>query len=66
MNFTPIGQEILQEFVEGTEQNVRAATALAYVMEGTFVERYRTKMSPRRRCYLLCSFGVNNEFLFSF
>ena len=47
MNFTPIGQEILQEFVEGTEQNVRAVTALAYVMEGNFVERYRRRMSPR-------------------
>ena len=38
MNLAPIGQEILREFVEGTEQNVRADTALDYVMEGNFVE----------------------------
>ena len=40
-----IGQEILREFVEGMGENVGAATALEYVMEGNFVERYRKKMS---------------------
>ena len=40
-----IGQEILREFVEGMGENVGAATALEYVMEGSFVERYRKKMS---------------------
>ena len=40
-----IGQEILQEFVEGMGENVGAATALEYVMEGNCVERYRKKMS---------------------
>ena len=49
MNLAPIGQEILREFVEGTEQNVTADTALHYVMEGKFVERYRNKMSPTRQ-----------------
>ena len=33
--------------MRGTEQNVRADTALGYDMEGNFVERYQTKMSPR-------------------
>ena len=47
LNLAPIGQEILREFVEGTEQNVRADTALDYVMEGNFVERYRRKMSQK-------------------
>jgi len=40
-----IGQEILRGFVEGMGENVGAATALEYVMEGNFVERYRKKMS---------------------
>ena len=40
-----IGQEILREFIEGMGENVGAATALEYVMEGNFVERYRKKMS---------------------
>ena len=40
-----IGQEILREFIEGMGENVGAATALEYMMEGNFVERYRKKMS---------------------
>ena len=48
-NLALIGQEILREFVEGTEPNVTADTALHYVMEGKFVERYRTEMSQRRQ-----------------
>ena len=40
-----IGQEILRGFVEGMGENVGAATALEYVMEGNFVEKYRKKMS---------------------
>ena len=40
-----IGQEILREFVEGMGENVGATTALEYVMEGNFVERYRKKVS---------------------
>ena len=59
-----IGQEILREFVEGMGENVGAATALKYVMEGNFVERYRKKMSASS--LLLYSFSVNSKFSFSF
>ena len=44
-----IGQEILQEFAEGYRENIGADTALEYVMEGNFVERYRMKMSGSRQ-----------------
>ena len=45
MGLAPIGQEILREFAEGYRENVGAAKALDYVMEGNFVERYGMKMS---------------------
>ena len=40
-----IGQEILQEFVEGIGKNVGAILALEYMMKGSFEERYKKKMS---------------------
>ena len=40
-----IGQEILWEFVEGIGGNFEAATALKYVTEENFVERYGMTMS---------------------
>ena len=43
-----IGQEILRGFVEGMGENVGAATALEYVMEGNFVERYGKKITGKQ------------------
>ena len=36
-----IGQEILQEFVEGIWENVGAITVFEYMMEGSFVEVWK-------------------------
>ena len=44
-----IGQEILREFAEGYRGKYWSRTALNYVMEGNFVERYRMKMSGSRQ-----------------
>ena len=44
---TRLARRFTENSQRGTEHNVRADTALDYVMEGNFVRRYQTKMSLR-------------------
>ena len=69
LNLAPIGQDILREFVEVLNNMLQPTRPLTTSLKGILqrgTERICHHYAKNLSCYLLSSFCVNSEFLFSF